>query len=478
MDAASTLEFIGELVWGIPMLVLLLGSHLYFTFKTGFIQRKLPLAIKLSFTKDADAEGDISQFGALATALSATIGTGNIVGVATAILAGGPGAVFWMWLAGIFAIATKYAETLIAVKYRVKDSKGDMLGGAMYAWKRAFTKNGKTPWWGNLGAVLFAVLGAIATFGIGSAVQANAVTSVITSNFPGADPAIIGLVIVALVSIVIFGGIKSITRVCEKLVPVMVVVYCLGCISILFINGAYVWPAICTIVESAFTPSAAFGGALGAGFMAALRYGVARGLFANESGMGSAPIIASAATTRNPARQALVSMTGTFWDTVVICLLTGLALVSTMLANPGIIESGTISEGAQLTSAAFSSIPVIGTPILMSGMILFCYSTMLGWSYYGNRCIAYLFGVKAIKPYQVLIVAALFLGAIGVGDLVWVFADITNALMVIPNIIVVLLLSKQVAQDTKHFVWDNNLEERDPDIVPYANEPVSSRENK
>lgn len=455
------LESVGEVVWGVPMLVLLLGSHVFLTFRTRFIQRKLPTAIKLSFTKDTQAEGDISQFGALATALSATIGTGNIVGVATAVLAGGPGAILWMWLAGIFAIATKYAETYIAVKYRMKDRQGNMIGGAMYAWKRGFEKEGKTPWWAMLGAGVFAVLGAIATFGIGSAVQANAVTSVIASNFPEANPVIIAVIIVVLVSVVIFGGIKSITRVCEKLTPAMVVIYCLGCLTILVINAPYLWPAICLIVESAFTPTAAFGGVVGAGFMAALRFGVARGLFANESGMGSAPLVAAAATTRNPARQALVSMTGTFWDTVVICLLTGLALVSSLIATPGLMESGMIKEGADLTSVAFATIPYIGTPILMTGMILFSYSTMLGWSYYGNRCVTYLFGTRAIRPYQVLYVAALFLGAVGIGDAVWIFADITNALMVVPNLIVVLLLSGLIARETKHYVWDDNLDEKE-----------------
>lgn len=453
-------------MWGVPMLILLIGSHVFFTIRTGFIQRKLPLAIKLTFTRDKESEGDISQFGALATSLSATVGTGNIVGVATAILAGGPGAVLWMWLTGILAIATKYAETFVAVKYRVKDDKGDMLGGAMYAWKRAFKKNGKTPWWALLGAGVFAILGTTATLGIGSAVQANAVTSVITSNFPGVDPLIIGIVIVIMVAVVILGGIKVITRVCEFLTPFMIIAYCLGCIVILCINWAYIWPAICLIVECAFTPTAAFGGMVGSGVMMALRFGVARGLFANESGMGSAPILAAAAKTKNPARQALVSMTSTFWDTVVICLLTGLVLISTMIANPGIAESGMIEKGAELTSLAFATIPIFGTPLLIMGMLLFSYSTMLGWSYYGNRCITYLFGTKAIKPYQIVFIIALFLGAVGIGDTVWIFADITNALMVVPNLIVVLLLSSVIAKGTRHYVWDGNIDEQDTTPIP------------
>jgi len=452
------------------MLVLLLGSHIFLTFRTGFIQRKLPTAIKLSVTKDPDAPGDISQFGALCTALSATIGTGNIVGVGTAIIAGGPGAVFWMWITGVFGIATKYSETFAAVKYRVKDHNGDMLGGAMYAWKRGFTdKDGKTPWWALLGAGAFALFAAIASFGIGSAVQSSAMTEVISTNLPGVPAWGIGLAIVIMVSVVIFGGVKVISNVCEKLVPFMAIAYIWGCVVILGMNWELVWPAFCLIVESAFTAKAAFGGALGSGLMLALQFGCARGLFSNESGLGSAPIVASAAATRNPARQALVSMTGTFWDTVIICLLTGLVLVSTMLGNADLqseIMAGNITAGAALSSAAFASIPYIGTPILIFGMILFAYSTILGWSYYGNRCVTYLFGKRAIRPYQVLYVVVAFLGAIGVGEVVWTVSDITNALMAIPNIIMVLLLSGLIAKETKHYVYENNLDERDEAPIP------------
>ncbi len=466
MDIVQIIKDIDAFVWGPPMIAILLGSHVFLTFRTGVIQRKLPKAIKLSVTKDPDAEGDISQFGALCTALSATIGTGNIVGVATAILSGGPGAVLWMWLTGVFGIATKYSETYIAVKYRVKDHSGSMLGGAMYAWRRAFEKDGKTPWWGLLGAGSFALFAAIASFGIGSAVQSGSMTGVITANMPGVPEWGIGLAIVIMVSVVIFGGVKVISRVCEKLVPFMAIAYAWGCIVILGMNWEYVWPAICLICECAFTPKAAFGGAVGSGLMMALQFGCARGLFSNESGLGSAPIVASAATTRNPARQALVSMTGTFWDTVVICLLTGLVLVSTMIANPDIMAAGTIEEGAQLTSIAFAEIPYIGTPILVFGMVLFAYSTILGWSYYGNRCVTYLFGKHAVRPYQALYVVMAFLGAVGVGDVVWTISDITNALMALPNIIVVLLLSGLIARETKHYVYEGNLDEKDATPIP------------
>ena len=460
------LNSIDAFVWGPAMIVLLLGTHVFLTFKTGFIQRKLPQAIRLSFRKDPQGKGDISNFGALATALAATIGTGSIVGVATAILAGGPGAVFWMWITGVFGIATKYVEVYASVKYRVRDHAGNMLGGAMYVWERAFKKeDGRTPWWAKLGAVAFAAFATVATIGTGSAVQASAMTGIIASSVPVPAWAI-GIGIVVLVSVVIFGGVRTISNVCEKLVPVMAVAYAGGCLVILALNAPVVGEAVVLIFQCAFTGKAAFGGAVGSGIMMALQFGCARGLFSNESGLGSAPIVASAASTRNPARQALVSMTGTFWDTVVICALTGIVLVSTMLANPGIMESGQITAGAELTSAAFSSIPYIGTPILVIGMILFAYTTILGWSYYGNRCVTYLFGKHAIRPYQVLYVCIAFLGAIGVGDVVWTVSDITNALMAVPNIIVVLALSGLIARETKHYVWDKNLDEKDETPIP------------
>ena len=458
---------IDDFIWGVPLMVLILFGGILLTVRLRAVQfRQLPRALRYMVKNEKGGAGEVSSFGALCTALSATIGTGNIVGVATAILAGGPGAVLWMWLTGVFGMATKYSETFAAVKYRVKDHNGNMLGGAMYAWRRAFEKDGKTPWWGLLGAGAFALFAAIASFGIGSAVQSSAMTGIIMSNFPGIPAWGIGLAIVIMVSIVIFGGVKVISKVCEKLVPFMAIAYAWGCIVIIGMNWEYVWPAICLIFECAFTPKAAFGGAVGSGIMMALQFGCARGLFSNESGLGSAPIVASAASTRNPARQALVSMTGTFWDTVVICALTGIVLVSTMIANPGIMESGQISAGADLTSAAFASIPYIGTPILVIGMILFAYTTILGWSYYGNRCVTYLFGKRAIRPYQVLYVVVAFLGAIGIGDLVWTISDITNALMAVPNIIVVLLLSGLIARETKHYVWDKNLEETDETPIP------------
>lgn len=468
MDTLNNiLSAIDAAVWGPAMICLLLGSHIFLTIRTGFIQRKLPLAIKMSVTKDEDAEGDVSQFGALVTALAGTIGTGSIVGVATAILAGGPGAVFWMWITGVFGIATKYVEVYASVKYRVKDHKGEMLGGAMYAWERAFKRaDGTVPGWAKLGAVAFAGFAVIATIGTGSAVQSAAMTSIICANAPGLPEWAVALVIAVLVALVIFGGVKSISKVCEKLVPFMAVAYALGCIVIMAINGPYLLPALSTILECAFTGRAAFGGAVGSGIMVALQFGCARGLFSNESGLGSAPIVAAAAATRNPARQALVAMTGTFWSTVVICLITGIVLVSTMLAHPGIVEAGTLQAGADLASAAFATIPYVGTPILVLGMVSFAYSTILGWSYYGNRCATYLFGKRAVIPYQVVYVLVGFLGAVGIGDMVWLVSDIGNALMAIPNIIMVLLLSGMIAKETRHYVFEGNLDEPYDEEIP------------
>ncbi len=459
----ETLQAIDAFVWGPPMIVLLLGTHLFLTARTGFIQRKLPQAIRLSFRKDPEGRGDISNFGALATALAATIGTGSIVGVATAVLAGGPGAVFWMWVTGIFGMATKYVEVFASIRYRVRDHNGNMLGGAMYVWERAFKRaDGTVPWWAKLGAGAFAAFAVVATIGTGSAVQASAMTGIITSSLPVPAWAV-GLVIVVLVAAVIFGGVRSIASVCEKLVPVMAVAYAGGCLIILALNWAVLGDALALIFSCAFTAKAAFGGAVGSGIVMALQFGCARGLFSNESGLGSAPIVAAAARTRNPAEQALVAMTGTFWSTVVICALTGVVLVSTMLTYPEIQEeilaSPSVYTGAALASAAFAKIPYVGTPVLVIGMVAFSYSTILGWSYYGNRCVTYLLGRRAILPYQVAYVAVAFLGAVGVGDVVWTVSDIGNALMALPNIVAILLLSGLIARETRHYIYDDHLDE-------------------
>ena len=452
----SFINWLDDFIWGIPMIVLLFGTHLFMTARTGFIQRKTFTGIRLSVTRDPDSPGDVSQFQALTTALASTIGTGNIIGVGTAIFLGGPGAVFWCWIAGIFGIATKYAESLIAVKYRVRTPDGKMQGGAMYALERGLGLK----WLG----VLFAALAALASFGIGCGTQINAIAEVIENNIPlPIPPIVVGIVGGLLTAIVIIGGINSIASVCEKLVPFMAAFYVLGCIIILGFNYDFVLPAIGAIVRLAFTPGAVAGGLVGQGLMIAMRFGVARGLFSNESGMGSAPLVASAAQTRNPVRQALVSATGTFWDTVVVCLMTGLVLVSTIMKNPA-INMADITDGGKLTTLAFSQIPVLGPVILVVGIITFAWSTILGWSYYGERCAQYLWGKKAILPYKILFVAVVVVGPVLALDLVWTIADILNALMAIPNLIAVLLLSGVIAKETKYYL--SHLDEVDTTEIP------------
>ncbi|MBC5757746.1 sodium:alanine symporter family protein [Blautia sp. BX19] len=442
-------------VWGWGMILLLLGTHLFMTVRTGFIQRKtITKGIKLSVSKEPDADGEVSQFGALATALASTIGTGNIIGVGTAVALGGPGAVLWCWLTGVFGIATKYSESLIAVKYRVKTEDGRMQGGAMYALERGLHMR----WLG----LIFAVFAGFASFGIGCATQVNAIATVCNENLH-INKAVVGIIIGVLTAVVIFGGIKSIARVCERLVPFMALFYVLGCIVILGINYDYIIPAITTICRLAFQPGAAAGGLVGSGIMLAMRYGVARGLFSNESGMGSAPIAAAAAQTRNPVRQALVSSTGTFWDTVVVCLMTGLVLVSTIMKNPA-INANEITDGGVLTSLAFDQIPIIGPLILVVGIISFAFSTILGWAYYGERCVEYFAGKKGLIPYRVLYIAVAVIAPVVALDVVWDIADILNALMAIPNLIAVLLLSTVIVKETKKYLDD--LDAKDDTEIP------------
>lgn len=377
------------------MIILLLGTHLFLTIILKFPQRKIFTAIKLSVTRDKGAKGDVSQFGALVTSLAATIGTGNIIGVATAVSLGGPGAVFWCWITGVFGIATKYGEGLLAVKYRVKGENGEMIGGPMYALERGLNMK----WL----AVLFCIFTALAAFGIGNSVQANSISMLLKETWE-IPPYITGIVISLGVALVIFFGIKGIARVCTAFVPFMAVFYVAGCLFILYMNASYLGETITLILTSAFTPQAAGGGFVGASVLMAARYGIARGLFSNESGMGSAPIVAAAARTRNPVRQALVSSSGTFWNTVVICALTGLVLVSSIIAHPDINHT----QGAALTKAAFDKIPVVGSVILSVGIVTFAFSTILGWSYYAEKAIEYLGGRKWIKYYRVVWIIVIF----------------------------------------------------------------------
>ncbi len=432
---------LSNLAWGPPMLILLCGTHVFLTFRLGFIQRYIGKAIQLSFQRTKEGDGDVSHFGALTTALAATIGTGNIVGVATAVAAGGPGAVLWMWLTGVFGIATKYSEALLSVKYRVTNKQGMMAGGPMYVLERGMN----CKWLG----MIFAALTAVAAFGIGNMVQANSISTLMKETFQ-ISPWITGIVITILTAVVILGGIKSIAQTCEKLVPFMAVFYVLGCFILLVMKWETIPQTIELIFKSAFTGQAAMGGFLGATMKEAIRYGVARGLFSNESGLGSAPIVAAAAQTKNPVRQALVSSTGTFWDTVVVCAMTGLVLV-----NSGEWINGL--NGTMLTRKAFSDLPVLGPIILTIGLLTFVFSTILGWSYYGEKAAEYLWGEKSIKIYRWLWVIAVMVGSVATLPIVWSFADIANALMAIPNLISLLVLNRLIVQETKEHLWDKNL---------------------
>ena len=434
------LSAVSDFLWGWPMIILLLGTHVFLTIRLRFPQRHIFKAVRLSLKRDRNAEGDVSQFASLATALAATIGTGNIIGVATAIALGGPGAVLWCWLTGVFGISTKYAEGLLAIKYREKTKSGKMLGGPMYALEKGLG-------WKWL-AVLFATFTAIAAFGIGNTVQANAIATVASESY-GISPYISGAFICVMTGAVVLGGVKSIARVCSMLVPLMAAFYVLGCLYILCVNASYLWPALCLIVKAAFSPEAAGGGFIGSTVMMAARFGIARGLFSNESGMGSAPIVAAAAQTRNPVRQALVSSSGTFWDTVVICALTGLVIVSSVLAYPDI----DFSNGATLTKDAFSKIPVIGRPLLTFGLLTFAFSTILGWCYYGERAVEYLKGKNWILGYRVLYISAVFAGAVMNLAVVWNLADCMNALMAIPNLVSLLCLNGVIVHETRSLLW-------------------------
>jgi AGCS family alanine or glycine:cation symporter len=441
-ELEAVLGRVSDVVWGPPLLILLFGTHLFLTVRLRFIQRYLGLAIRLSFQRTAEGAGDVSHFGALTTALAATIGTGNIVGVATAVSAGGPGAVLWMWLTGVFGIATKYAEALLSVKYRITTSQGLMAGGPMYVLERGM----KARWLG----LLFAALTAVAAFGIGCMVQANSISSMVRETF-GISPWWSGGAMTVLTAVVILGGIKSIANVCEKLVPFMAVFYVAGCLILLVMNAGQIPHTVSVILGSAFTGQAAVGGFLGAGVREAIRYGIARGLFSNESGLGSAPIVAAAAMTKNPVRQALVSCTGTFWDTVVVCLMTGLVVVQSGEWAKGL-------KGAALTKTAFEDLPVVGPIVLTVGLLTFVFSTILGWSYYGEKAAEYLLGPVVILPYRVLWVIAVMVGSVASLPAVWTFADIANGLMAVPNLVSLLALSGVIVAETREFLWKGNLE--------------------
>ena len=443
------LQNISSLVWGLPMLILLIGCHIFLTFRLKFIQRYIGKAIKLSITSDEEGHGDINQFGSLATALAATIGTGNIIGVSTAIALGGPGAVFWTWITGILGMSTKYAESLLSMQYRQKNKVGNFVGGPMYVLEKGLNM--------KILAVLFAVFTALATFGTGCAIQSKAISEIIKFTFN--VPLIIsGIIITICAALVILGGLSNISKVCEKLVPFMALFYVGGSLIILILNIQYLPNTIVLILKSAFTTRAAGAGFVGSTMITACRYGVSRGLFSNESGLGTAPIVSASAKSKNCVRQALVSMSGTFWDTVIVCAMTGLVLVSSIVKNPIAFEN---VANDKLTGIAFQNLGAVGGIILAISLAIFAFTTILGWCFYGERCVEYLFGIKAIKYYRILFLITLFMGTVFSLDIVWSFSDITNGLMAFPNILSLLLLTPLIVSKTRYFLWENRLEEKE-----------------
>ena len=437
------LEILNEIdafVWGPPLLVLLVGTGILLTFRLKLLQVfKLPQALGLIFSAKNDGSGDVNSFKALCTALAATVGTGNIVGVATAIKAGGPGALFWMWMAAFFGMATKYSECLLAVKYRTVDATGNISGGPMY-----YIENGLGKKYKPL-AVMFAIFGVLcAYFGIGTFAQVNSIVE-ITQISAGIPVVYTGIALTVVVAAVTIGGLKSIATVAAKVVPAMALLYFLTTVGIMIVFADQVPAAIATVLNSAFTPTAAQGGFLGATVMLAMRSGVARGVFSNESGLGSAPIVAAAAKTKWAAEQGLISMTGTFIDTIIICTLTGLSLVvSGVWCGP--------LNGAAMTESAFTmAFPAFGSMLLLVGLVLFAFTTILGWNYYGERCVEYLMGVKAILPYRIIFICLIACGPFLKLEEIWVLADIVNGLMAIPNLIALIALSGVVVAETKAY---------------------------
>lgn len=452
------LTMVDTFVWGPPLMILLIGTGVLLTIRLGLLQvMKLPKALALIFTARNAGSGDINSFQALCTALAATVGTGNIVGVATAIKAGGPGALFWMWLAAFFGMATKYAEGVLAVKYRTLDENGNASGGPMYYIEQGLGKSFKPL------AVLFSVFGIMtACLGSGTFTQVNAITS-ITEVSLGIPVAYTAAVLTILVAVVTIGGLQSIAKVASKIVPFMAVLYVITTVSVLAYYSDKIADAFMLVIHSAFNPTAAMGGFLGATVMVAMRNGVARGIFSNEAGLGSAPIVAAAAKTKWPAEQGLVSMTGTFIDTIIICSLTGLTLIVSG------VWCGDVN-GAAMTEAAFSSaFPYAAKYLLTAGLVLFAFTTIIGWNYYGERCVEYLFGVKGIKPYRYVFIGLVAIGAFLKLEMIWVLADIVNGLMAVPNLIALIGLSGVVVAETKaYFVYWEKVHSRKKQIGQFT----------
>lgn len=454
MTIESILSAIDSFIWGAPLLILLSGTGLYLTLRLGFIQiRYLPRALSYLFKKDKGGKGDVSSFAALCTALAATIGTGNIVGVATAVQAGGPGAIFWMWLVALLGMATKYAECLLAVKYRVRDKNGFMAGGPMYYIERGLG----IKWLAKLFA-LFGVM--VAFFGIGTFPQVNAITHAMQDTF-NIPVLVTAIIVTLLVGLIILGGVKRIATASSVIVPFMAILYVTTSLVIILLNIEKVPDAILLIIDSAFDPQAALGGAVGLTVMKAIQSGVARGIFSNESGLGSAPIAAAAAQTREPVRQGLISMTGTFLDTIIVCTMTGIVLVLTGAWNNPELAGATVTNYAFAQGLGTS----IGATIVTVGLLFFAFTTILGWCYYGERCFVYLVGIRGVKLYRLVYIMLVGLGAFLHLNLIWIIADIVNGLMAFPNLIALIGLRKVIIEETKDYFQRLKINHYDQDEV-------------
>lgn len=435
----ESVRVIQAYLWGFPMLVILLGTHIYFTFRLGIIQKRIPEGIRMSFSKTEGGAGNVSPYSALATALAATIGTGNIIGISTAIAVGGPGAVFWCWITGVFGIATCYAESVLAVKYRVKQPDGSYAGGPMYVLEHVLHKKGA--------AVLFSIFAVMASFGMGSSVQAHSISAAISGQI-NVSPHVIGMVTAVLAGGVILGGGKQIAKVCTFLVPVMSVFYLGGCLYLIVENYSYLPETLEVIIKSAFSSRSFIGGIAGTAVMTGMRVGISKGLFTNEAGLGSIPMAAASAKTTSPVKQGLVSMTGTFWDTVVMCAITGIAVVGSMIRCP---EKYYHVSHDRLCFIAFSELPVKGDVILSISLVLFAFATIIGWNYYGECAVKYLWGDKGIQNYRIIYMLAVYLGAVLSLELVWGISDLFNSFMTIPNIACIWYLRRIILNETKKY---------------------------
>ncbi len=449
-------------LWGYILLFCLLGTHIYLTLLLRFPQRHLLRGMAYYFRRnggEGSEKGNISHFSSLMISLAANVGTGNIIGVAVAVATGGPGAVFWCMMTGVLGMSTRYAESLLATRYRVADKKGNLVGGPMYALERGL----RCKWL----AVLFALFTALAAFGIGNITQANAVSRVLETSALGIPGWATGAFLFVLVALVLLGGLKSISNICSACVPTMALIYMASCALLLFNNAEHILPAMSLILDAAFTPQAAGGGFIGSTLMLAMQTGVKRGLFSNEAGMGSSPIVSAPVRTPNAVQQALVASTGPFWDTVIICTLTGVTLVTCTLASPEIATK----EGELLTYHAFGTAGVLGSMLLTISLATFVVSTLLGWSYFGEKALEYLGGARLITPYRVLWVVAVFVGCvIPKSSIVWNFADCANALMALPNLICMIGLSGVLVAETRHYLWHNRLDEKDERPIPSIGE--------